>query len=125
MTALGFGSSDTTTVTVTNAVGEKTSSTVTLEANLVSGPQDLFVVNIWYDNLFGTFAFESVPVPAGPTVKFQGTGTGAAQEVSLRAGGKVFRTVTGPDGHFVFRAPHIPSGNAMLGIGGVTRPVTI
>jgi hypothetical protein len=80
-------------------------------------------VNIWYDNLFGTFAFESVP--AGPAVKFQGTGTGAAQEVSLRAGGKVFRTVTGPDGHFRFRAPHIPSGNAMLRVGGVTRPVTI
>lgn len=121
--ALGLGGSDTTTVTVTNAVGEKTSSTVTLEANLVSGPQDLFVVNIWYDNLFGTFAFESVP--AGPTVKFKGTGTGAAEEVTLRAGGKMFRTVTGPDGRFRFRAPHIPSGDALLRVGGVTRSVTI
>ena len=121
--ALGFGGSDTTTVTITNAVGEKTSSTVTLEADLVSGPQDLFVVNLWYDNLFGTFAFESVP--ASPTVRFQGTGTGPAQEVSLRAGGKVFRTVTGPDGHFRFQAPHFPSGDAVLQVGGVTRQVTI
>ena len=43
---LGFGNKDTTTVTVTNATGDSVSSTVTVDANLVSGPEDYFVVRI-------------------------------------------------------------------------------
>ena len=33
---------------------------MTVTANFVSGPDDYFIINIWYDSLFGTFAFQPV-----------------------------------------------------------------
>ncbi len=120
---LGFGSKDTTTVTVTNATGDSVSSTVTVDANLVSGPQDWFVVRLLYDNLFGTFAFDQL-VPAA-TAKLTGKGSQPAQEVVLQVAGKVFRTVTDKNGAFRFRAPGIPSGPATLTVGGQAKATTI
>ena len=80
---LGFGYKDTITVTVTNATGDSVSSTVTVDANLVSGPQDWFVVRLLYDNLFGTFAFDQL-VPAA-TAKLTGTGSNRARRWSSRS----------------------------------------
>lgn len=58
---LGIGGDKTqVTTTQTNATADDVSSTVTLEANLVSGPNDYFVVTIWYDQL------RNLGVPAGP-----------------------------------------------------------
>ena len=41
------------TTTLTTATTGDVSQTVTLGVNLVSGPDDIFVVTIWYDSLFG------------------------------------------------------------------------
>ena len=121
---LGFGGKNQTTVTLSNATGSDVSSVVTLNANLVSGPQDHFVVNVWYDNLFGTFAFQQGQPSLTP--RFQGSGVPPAQHVTLTAGGKVFRTVADPKGQFVFRASTIPAGAAVLAIGSQPgKPVTI
>jgi hypothetical protein len=112
---LGFGEKDQTTVTLSNATGTDVSSVITLNANLVSGPQDHFVVNIWYDNLFGTFAFQQSPLSS--SARFQGAGATPGQHVTLTAGGKVFRTVADKSGKFGFWAPTIPAGAAKLAIG--------
>ncbi len=112
---LGFGGKTTTTITVSNAVGSDVSSTVTLNATLVAGPQDHFVVNVWYDNLFGTFAFQEV-APA-PSARLQGNGASADDAITLTTGGETFKTVADANGQYTFRAPNIPAGVAMLAVG--------
>ena len=113
--ALGVGGTTTTSFTLTNATGNDVSDTVTATANLVSGAGDYFVVNIWYDTLFGTFAFQ--PVQPTATPHLAGTDAKPGQEVVLEAGGLQFRTVAGPDGSYQFRAPGIPAGQVTLTFG--------
>jgi hypothetical protein len=121
---LGLGEKNQTTVTLSNARGDDVSSTITLDANLASGPEDYFIINIWYDNVFGTLAFQQSQ-PAH-LARFQGGGLQPAQQVSLDVGGKVFRTIADQSGNFVFKAPTIPDGDATLTIAGQPgRPVTI
>lgn len=112
---LGFGEKDQTTVTSSNATGSDVSSTVTADVILASGPQDHFVVNIWYDNVFGTFAFEQAQ--SAPSPRFQGSGSQAGSLVVLEAGGRIFRTVADQHGSFRFTATSIPDGSALLMIG--------
>jgi hypothetical protein len=66
---------------------------VTATANLVSGPDDYFTVNIWYDALFGTFAFQQLPLAEEPRIA--GTGATPGREVVLEAGGLEYRSVAG------------------------------
>jgi hypothetical protein len=115
MFGLGTSKSQTTT-TVTNAVGSDVSNTVTLDANLVSGPGDVFIVSLWYDNLFGTWAFQQLTPAAQPVVSGQGARPG--EVVRLEAGGKVHVTVADSKGKFTFRAPNIAPGNAQLLVHG-------
>jgi hypothetical protein len=110
--ALGLGGTTTTSLTLTNATGQDVSDTVTATANLASGADDYFVVNIWYDDLFGTFAFQPVQPAAEP--RLAGTDAKPGQEVVLEAGGLRFRTVAGQDGSYQFRAPGIPAGQVTL-----------
>jgi hypothetical protein len=106
--ALGVGGTTTTSFTLTNATGDDVSDTVTATANLVSGATDYFALNVWYDNLFGTFAFQPLQPTAQP--RLAGTGAKPGQEVILKVGGLQFRTVAGRDGSYQFRAPGIPAG---------------
>ena len=121
---LGLGEKNQTTVTVSNATGSDVSQSVTMSATLASGQQDYFVVSIWYDTVFGTFAFQQTkPVSAN---RFQGTGASPGQLVTLKAGGSVFRTVADKNGHFVFRARSVPAGAATLTVGSQPpRQVTV
>lgn len=112
---LGFGGSSTTTIKVSNATGSDVSTTITLDANLVSGPNDHFVVNLWYDKLFGAFAFQ-VEQPSA-TARFRGQGAQPHEEVRLMIGDKVFATVADQNGAFAFFAKAIPAGQAVLKIG--------
>lgn len=112
---LGLGGKDSVTTTVSNATGTDVSSVITLSANLVSGPTDHFVVNVWYDNLFGTFAFQQSTPSATPLL--QGSGATPGQVVTLTAGTKIFRTVADQTGKYAFSAPTIPAGSAMLSMG--------
>lgn len=110
--ALGVGGTTTASFTLTNATGTDVSETVTATANLASGANDYFVVNVWYDSLFGTFAFQPLPPAAEPRIA--GTGATPGQEVILEAGGLQFRSVAGPDGSYQFRAPGIPVGEVTV-----------
>jgi hypothetical protein len=110
--ALGVGGTTTTSYTLTNATGTDVSDTVTATANLASGPDDYFVIYIWYDNLFGTFAFQPLQPTAEPHLA--GMDAKPGQEVILEAGGLQFRTVAGPDGHYQFCSPGIPTGQMIL-----------
>ena len=88
----GLGEKDQTTTTFSNATGTDVSSTVTMNAAMVAGPQDNFTVGIFYDNLFGTFAFQQAR-PSPPSNRFEGDGAAPAQQITLLAGGNIFRTV--------------------------------
>jgi hypothetical protein len=121
--ALGFGTSKSqTTTTLTTASGTDTSDTVTLDANLFSGPSDLFVVTIWYDSLFGTWAFQQLEPASQPVVAGQGVAPG--QVVTLEAGGRVHATVADAEGRYEFRAPNIAPGRAQVVI-GKNPPITV
>jgi hypothetical protein len=119
---LGLGGKETTTITLSNAQGTDVSSTITMNYTLAAGPQDHFAVTLWYDNLFGTFAFQQAAL--SPSVRLQGKGATPGQEVALVSGAKTFRTVADQNGNFGFWASAIPAGDAMLAVGNQT-PVPV
>jgi hypothetical protein len=121
--SLGFGGSDQTTIKLSNATGSDVSSTVTIDALLASGKTDEFVVTVWYDRLFGTFAFQQLQ-PSN-VVRLQGTGAKPGETVSLTAGGRTFNTIADESGAYAFHAPIIPAGAAMLTVSGAAKPVMV
>jgi hypothetical protein len=122
--ALGFGEKDQTTVKVSNSTGSDVSTTITLDANLSAGPSEHFIVNVWYDKLFGTFAFQA-DTPA-KDARLRGNGAKPGQQVRLSAGGWKFVTVADRSGRYAFFARSIPKGRGMVSVGaGLTRPVDI
>jgi len=113
----GVGSTKTqTTTTLTNAQGTDVSSSVTLSVNLTSGPDDVFTIAIWYDDLFGTLAFQQLAASASPA--FAGQGAEPGEVVTLELAGKVHATVADDKGNFAFRAPNIGNGSAQLSMAG-------
>ena len=80
---------------------------MTLEANLVSGPNDHFVVTIWYDQLFGTWAFQQGQ--AASAAILSGSGAQPGQVVKLKAGNRTYVTVVDGKGHYAFKAKSIPA----------------
>ena len=120
---LGLGGKDTTTVKLANATGTDVSTTVSLSGTLYAGVNDNFSVAIWYDSLFGTFAFQQLLPTATPRL----TGTGEpGQVVTLEAGGRTYRTAVGADGKYAFHAPTIPAGAALVSVAGAAAtPVSI
>ena len=113
---LGIGGDKTqVTTTATNATAADVSTTVTLEANLSAGPSDYFVVTIWYDQLFGTFAFQQGQVAPSPIVS--GTGAQPGEVVRLEVGNRAYVTVAGKNGSYGFRSRSIPNGAATLRVG--------
>jgi hypothetical protein len=110
------------TTTLTTATTGDVSQTVTLVANLVSGPDDSFVVTIWYDSLFGTWAFQQ----HHPTTQPVASGSGAApgEVVTLESAGQVHGAVADAQGHYEFRAPNIAPGTAQVFVGN-NPPTTV
>jgi hypothetical protein len=124
LSALGFGQRSQTTITASNATGSDVSTTVSLDGTLVSGPNDRFIVTVWYDTLFGTFAFQ-VNDPA-PTPKLRGTGAAPLSVVKLVAGQRAFVTVADENGNYAFSAPTIPRGPASVSVGnGAATPTRV
>jgi hypothetical protein len=121
---MGLGGKDTTSITAGNATGHDVSNSIGASVNLTSGATDYFVVNIYYDAVFGTFAFQQ-EAPATQD-RLTGSGSAAGQPVTLTSGKKIFRTVTGKDGKFTFRSRGVPAGPAMLAIGNQPpKPATV
>ena len=115
---LGIGGDKTqVTTTQTNATADDVSSTVALEANLVSGPNDHFVVTIWYDQLFGTWAFQQGQVASAAILS--GSGAQPGQVVKLKVGNRTYVTVVDGKGHYAFKAKSIPNGAASLTVGNL------
>lgn len=119
---LGMGDKTQVTVSQTNATGDQVSSTVTLDAKLAAGPDDYFAVNIWFDQLFGTWAFQQVSV--APTPLLSGSGATPGETVLLHAGNQTYLTVADKNGHYTFRNSTIPKGTAKLTVGG-KAPTTV
>ena len=119
---LGMGDKTQVTVSQANATGAQVSSTVTLDANLAAGPDDYFAVNIWFDQLFGTWAFQQVPV--APTPLLSGSGAKPGETVLLQAGNHTYMTVADKNGHYTFRNSTIATGTAKLTVGS-KAPTTV
>jgi hypothetical protein len=118
---LGIGGDKTqVTTTETNATASDVSTTTTLEANLFAGPNDYFVVTIWYDQLFGTWAFQQGQ--AGSSAILSGSGARPGDVIRLKIGNRAYVTVADARGAYGFRAKSIPQGAASLTVGG--RPPT-
>ena len=107
-----------TTVSMTQAAGTTRSDTQSINWELHSGTNERFVVEIWRDRVFGTYAFRQEPVSS--TARFQGVAKGADgkplqnQRVKLTVQGKTYSTMTDQAGHFAFFARNIPAGTASL-----------
>ena len=107
-----------TTVSVTQAAGTTHSETQSINWELHSGTNERFVVEVWRDRVFGTYAFRQQPVSISP--RFQGIARGAKglplqeQPVKLATKGRTYSTITDQSGHFAFFARNIPAGNASL-----------
>ncbi len=110
------------TTTLTTATTGDVSQTVTLDVNLVSGPNDIFVVTIWYDSLFGTWAFQQHHPTAQPVTSGSGAAPGAV--VTLQSAGQVHVAVADAQGHYEFRAPNIAPGTAQVFVGN-NPPTTV
>lgn len=112
----GVGSSKSqVTTTATTATGGDTSDTVTLDVNLVSGVNDNFTLSIWYDTLFGTWAFQEMQPVTQPLVS--GSGVAPGTIVTLESAGRVHATVADAHGNYEFHAPNIAPGQAELIVG--------
>jgi hypothetical protein len=110
-----------TTVSVTQAAGTTHSETQSINWELHSGPNERFVVELWRDRVFGTYAFRQEPVSGSP--RFKGIAKAAnglplqKQPVKLTTRGRTYSTITDKAGHFAFFARDIPAGKASLVIG--------
>ena len=88
---LGFGGSNQTTVKITNATGSDVSTTISISGQLFSGPADSFVITVWYDTLFGTYAFQTIP-PA-TSARLQGKGAKPGEALVLNTEKRKYHTV--------------------------------
>jgi hypothetical protein len=91
--------------------------------------QEVYAVEVHFDNLFGTFAFRKIPslpqpVLGGTAVNRAGR-PAANQLVTLIAGDRRFSTRTDAQGRFAFRASTIKPGNAVLTVNGSRRNIRI
>lgn len=101
---------------MSNAIWTDVSTTVTISGTLVAGPNDHFEVVIWFDNLFGTFAFQqSTPTT---TPRFSGTGAPPLSIVTVETGGLLYTTVADTYGAYAFFAPTMLDGEGTLTVGG-------
>jgi hypothetical protein len=111
------------TTTLTTTTGSDTSQTTTLSVNLTAGPADIFVVAIWYDSLFGTWAFQQLQPTSQPVASGSGAAPGTVVKLQSAAG-QVHVAVADAQGHYQFRAPNIAPGQAQLFVGN-NPPATV
>jgi len=107
-----------TTLSVTQAAGTSHTETQSFRWDLHSGTNERFVVSMWRDRIFGTYAFTQEPVSA--TARIKGVAKGAdglplkQQRVQLQTPGKIYSTITDEAGRFAFFAQSIVPGKATL-----------
>ena len=121
MFGVGTSTSQVTTALTTATEGD-VSQTTTLTVNLASGPNDIFSVVIWYDSLFGTWAFQQLQPGSQPVASGSGAAPGAV--VKLESAGQVHVAVADAQGRYEFRAPNIAPGTAQVFVGN-NPPTTV
>jgi len=113
------------------SLSQSTSSTqqVSVSVSLHAQANDHYAVRILFDTVFGTAAFEDVPV--GTTRVLEGHVRSASGQplkgnvVTLQVGNTKFATTTNDQGTYAFSAAGIPSGNATVRAAGVQRSIII
>jgi hypothetical protein len=105
--------------------GKAVETTVELYAQ----PGETGSIRAWYDRVFGTFAFQTVPVTQ--EAGYSGTATdangnpAANQQVTLSVGDRKFTTTTDSQGKYAFHSAGISRGKAILKVGSMTRNINI
>jgi hypothetical protein len=126
---IGPSSSSVTTVTTTfsistqNTAGKTASDTV----NLFAAPDEMYGVEIYYDLIFGTFAYRSVPVEqtakvSGTVHNFMNAPVPNAQ-VTLVNNGRRYVTKADAHGRFAFHSASITPGHTVVSYGPVQTQV--
>jgi hypothetical protein len=105
----------TVTTTTSNAIGTDQSTTVTLSVTFVAGKDDNLAATIWFDTLFGTWAFQQEPT--SPLAAVSGSGATPGETIKLHAGNRTYVTVADVKGEYSFYAKSIPHGTASLIVG--------
>lgn len=87
----------------------------------VTGEDEIYLVDVYVDRVFGTFAFKSAEYRETPFVQgtiLQSDGSPAGdREVGLIQGGRIYNTISDQQGIFAFHAAKIREGNATLKYG--------
>jgi hypothetical protein len=107
---------------------QSTTSSTQAELHLFANPGDHYVVKVFYDKVFGTFAFKRGSVGQtllSGTVKDNAGKTVGNTLVEVQAGGQKFSTRTDADGRYVFRSADLPLGAATLSVNGVKKAVVL
>lgn len=130
---VGVGVSDSKTVrtklTHSSAVETSTSVTTGATARFFAGFQENYAVTVYYDAVFGTFAFE--PGKLMPTAMVSGSVLDEFGEpvgdqlVVLQVGGRKYVTRTGANGLYAFRSQLGGSGPATLTVGSARLQRTL
>ncbi len=92
-------------------------------------PDEIYSMAVYYDRVFGTFAFKNV-VPNQlewvSGIAHASNGQPAAKQVvTLTIGGKKYSTRTDAEGRYSFRSSNITGGDAQIEIGNIRKPVRL
>jgi hypothetical protein len=103
--------------TVTHSSSTEATQTITTEVSVTffGGADEVYSVEVYYDRVFGTFAFRNVSVRAKPVISgtvLNAAGRPLARElVSLTMGDKLFSTHTDKQGRFSFGMSTLKPGS--------------
>ncbi|HEV2763547.1 MAG TPA: carboxypeptidase-like regulatory domain-containing protein [Pyrinomonadaceae bacterium] len=130
---LGLGVTDEgsveTVVTHSSAVGSSESRTISNSIQLFARPDERYVVELYCDVIFGTFAYRQVRPSPRPLL--EGTvslGDGkalAGRVVTMFSDGRKYTTRTDASGRYAFHARGIRPGRFEVSVGGVKRTRTL
>lgn len=130
---LGLGVTDEgstkTVIRHSSAVRSTDTRKVSNTIHLFARPDERYTVEVYYDVIFGTFAYREGA--SSPTAKLNGTAIGAdgkvaAHEiVTLMNQGKKFTTRTDAAGRYAFHATAIQPGKFQVTVGGVSKTGTL
>jgi hypothetical protein len=133
LSAIGIGPSETKKVKSTfmqsasKAVAQGFQATA--QVDLYAEADEFYSVTVYYDTVFGSFAFRQAPTSGDSVVTGVATGAdgqpASNQMVTLTADGKRFTAFTDATGRYVFHASEIPNGAGTLSIGALRRPIRV
>jgi hypothetical protein len=98
-------------------------------AHFYAGPDEIYSVAVYYDRIFGTFAFKKVvsnPLEWVSGIARLANGQPAAKQVvTLTIGGRKFSTRADAEGRYSFRASNITNGDGQIEVGNMRKTVRL